>query len=257
MPSHIYTVARYERAIDAIEWLCRAFGFESRAVHPGPNGSVAHAELAFGDGMFGLSSAGPVDPANVWTTVREGVYVCADDVDALHARALGSGARIEVPLHDTDYGSRDFTARDPEGRLWAFGTYAMGPVPDTPAFWPNLKSRDGRQAVEFLSRAFGLNRGLEVAEDRVVRHAELWTGSGVVMVDAGADPHGCWSGRTQCTHAFVADPDAHHAVAAAAGAHIVRPPETTPYGSRGYVVQDLEGFLWSFSTYRPARPAPG
>jgi len=24
---------------------------------------------------------------------------------------------------DTDYGSRDFTVRDPEGNLWAFGTY--------------------------------------------------------------------------------------------------------------------------------------
>jgi uncharacterized glyoxalase superfamily protein PhnB len=25
---------------------------------------------------------------------------------------------------DQDYGSRDFTVRDPEGNLWAFGTYA-------------------------------------------------------------------------------------------------------------------------------------
>ena len=27
---------------------------------------------------------------------------------------------------DTDYGSRDFTVRDPEGNLWAFGTYQLG-----------------------------------------------------------------------------------------------------------------------------------
>ena len=25
---------------------------------------------------------------------------------------------------DQDYGSRDFVARDPEGNLWSFGTYA-------------------------------------------------------------------------------------------------------------------------------------
>jgi len=26
-------------------------------------------------------------------------------------------------LHDTDYGSRDYAARDPEGNVWSFGTY--------------------------------------------------------------------------------------------------------------------------------------
>ena len=25
--------------------------------------------------------------------------------------------------YDTEYGSRDFTARDPEGNVWSFGTY--------------------------------------------------------------------------------------------------------------------------------------
>jgi len=29
-----------------------------------------------------------------------------------------------VELLDTDYGSRDYAARDPEGNLWSFGTYA-------------------------------------------------------------------------------------------------------------------------------------
>ena len=33
-----------------------------------------------------------------------------------------SGARIEMALHDTDYGSRDFACRDPEGNLWSFTT---------------------------------------------------------------------------------------------------------------------------------------
>ncbi|GCC47386.1 hypothetical protein chiPu_0031451, partial [Chiloscyllium punctatum] len=30
---------------------------------------------------------------------------------------------IEMELRDTDYGSRDFACRDPEGNLWSFGTY--------------------------------------------------------------------------------------------------------------------------------------
>jgi uncharacterized glyoxalase superfamily protein PhnB len=254
MRSHIYPVTRYARGFEAIDWLCKAFGFERKAVFEGPAGSVAHAELAFGSGMFGLSSSGPVDPANVWTTVREGVYACVEDLDALHARARQAGAVIEIEPRNTDYGSREFTARDHEGRLWGFGTYAMGDVPAAPALWPELRARNGRAAVDFFTRAFGLEPGLQVGSEGDIRHAELWIGSGVVMIDGSPDSGQHWRGLTQCIHAYVEHPDAHHDVARAAGAHIVRPLEDTPYGSRQYQALDLEGFLWSFGTYRPHAP---
>ncbi|MCU1447975.1 MAG: putative enzyme related to lactoylglutathione lyase, partial [Acidimicrobiales bacterium] len=38
-------------------------------------------------------------------------------------RATKAGAEIVLPIKDEDYGSRGFTARDPEGNLWTFGTY--------------------------------------------------------------------------------------------------------------------------------------
>jgi uncharacterized glyoxalase superfamily protein PhnB len=53
--------------------------------------------------------------------------VVADDIDALHARAVKAGAEITQDPHDTDYGSRDFAARDPEGNRWSFGTYRGEP----------------------------------------------------------------------------------------------------------------------------------
>ena len=53
----------------------------------------------------------------------DAVYVAVEDPDALYARAKSAGARIEMELHTTDYGSRDFACRDPEGNLWSFGTY--------------------------------------------------------------------------------------------------------------------------------------
>ena len=28
-----------------------------------------------------------------------------------------------MEIIDTDYGSRDFSVRDPEGNVWSFGTY--------------------------------------------------------------------------------------------------------------------------------------
>ncbi len=258
MSNSFHPAARYQHASDAIEWLQRAFGFEKHAVYPGPDNTIAHAELRFGTGAIGLSSAGPVDPANVWTRVEEGVYVCIDDPDARHARAKAAGAAIERGLQDMDYGSREFTARDHEGHLWGFGTYSMSDVEGVPVFFPGLRYANGTRAIEFLTRAFGFEAGLRVPDETGgdVHHAELWLGNGVVMIGAGPDPEGCWAGRRQSTCVYVADPDAHHARAAEAGARIVRAPASTSYGSRGYMAQDLEGFLWSFSTYRPARPTP-
>jgi uncharacterized glyoxalase superfamily protein PhnB len=117
----------YDEAGGAIDWLEKAFGFERSAVHEGPDGTVAHAELRFGDGMVMLGSAGPNDfglrtPRELGA-VTQGVYVIVDDIAAHYDRALGAGAEILRPLADTDYGSREFMARDPEGNIWSFGTY--------------------------------------------------------------------------------------------------------------------------------------
>src|SRR3954466_357353 len=44
----IFPALRYRDAPAAIEWLGRAFGFEPRMVVDGPDGTVAHAQLAVG-----------------------------------------------------------------------------------------------------------------------------------------------------------------------------------------------------------------
>jgi uncharacterized glyoxalase superfamily protein PhnB len=46
----------------------------------------------------------------------------------LFARATAAGATVLRELHETDYGSRDFAVRDPEGNLWSFGTYRGEPA---------------------------------------------------------------------------------------------------------------------------------
>jgi uncharacterized glyoxalase superfamily protein PhnB len=51
------------------------------------------------------------------------MYVAVDDPDAHRDRAREAGAEVVVELHDTDYGSRDYAARDLESNLWYFGTY--------------------------------------------------------------------------------------------------------------------------------------
>jgi uncharacterized glyoxalase superfamily protein PhnB len=45
------------------------------------------------------------------------------DIEAHYARARAAGAKIERPLAESEYGSREYSARDCDGHLWSFGTY--------------------------------------------------------------------------------------------------------------------------------------
>ncbi len=121
---NIFPGFRYTHAPDAIAWLGQAFGFEERFVVPGPEDSIAHAQLQLGTGviMLGSEPAEP-DPTNPWEEARHGVYVYIEDIEAHYERACTAGAEILRELQDTEYGSREYTARDPEGNLWSFGTY--------------------------------------------------------------------------------------------------------------------------------------
>ena len=87
---NIFPSFKYKDAHAAIEWLERAFGFSRVAVHPGPVGTVAHAELTLGAGTIMLGSLRPPDPANPWAAEKRGVYVYVADVDAHYRRALAA-----------------------------------------------------------------------------------------------------------------------------------------------------------------------
>jgi uncharacterized glyoxalase superfamily protein PhnB len=122
----IFPVLKYEDAQAAMDFLERAFGFERHAAYDGENGEVAHAELKLGDEFVMLGSTGEGDERFNQGAGRYSLYVVVDDPDAHHARAKEAGATIERELTDQDYGSREYTARDPEGNLWSFGTYRPG-----------------------------------------------------------------------------------------------------------------------------------
>ena len=42
----------YKDANAAVDWLCRAFGFQPDAVYKDDEGSVIHAQLVYGSGMI-------------------------------------------------------------------------------------------------------------------------------------------------------------------------------------------------------------
>ena len=120
---------QYQDAPAAINFLCRAFGFEKSAVYEGEGGSIDHAQLTLGNGMIMLGSAKETDYGKLLVRPRDAggvtmsVYVIVEDADAHFARAKAAGAEITHELVTKDYGGRDYSCKDPEGNVWMFGTY--------------------------------------------------------------------------------------------------------------------------------------
>lgn len=121
---------RYQDAPAAIEWLCRVFGFEKRLVAPNPDGTIAHAQLSFGNGMIMLGSVRPdefgqllAQPREIGGSETQTPYLIVSDPDAIYARAKAAGAEIVTDIKDEDYGGRFFSCRDLEGHHWNFGSY--------------------------------------------------------------------------------------------------------------------------------------
>ena len=131
MPAQISVVPalQYKDAKAAIEFLCKAFGFEKNAVYEEADGSVAHAQLTHGNGMVMLGSVKDSEYSKL--LVRPGdaggvtmsTYVIVEDADKHFARAKAAGAQITREPVTQDYGGRDYTCKDLEGHVWTFGTY--------------------------------------------------------------------------------------------------------------------------------------
>ena len=120
----IYPYLLYRDADAAMRWLEDTVGFERREEHRDDAGAVQHAELTLGSAtvMIGTADAGR-EPFRSRPSGGALVYCAVENVDTLFARARRAAADIPLEPSDTDYGSRDFTLRDPEGNLWSFGTY--------------------------------------------------------------------------------------------------------------------------------------
>ncbi len=126
--TRIFPFLRYQDAPAAFEWLARAFGFEKQMLVPGSDGTIAHAQLRYGGSLIMIGSTrddvmhlkSPIEVGGA----TQGIYVHVDDVNAHHDRAKAAGDEIIMELEDTEYGSREYMARDLEGHLWSFGTYA-------------------------------------------------------------------------------------------------------------------------------------
>ena len=268
----------YRDQNSALALLKRAFGFSCHFSAPEEGGGV-HAELRIGNGfvMVGPSHAKRDLPGVVFRTPCEigevntgAVYIATQNVQAIYEGARGSGVAIVRELHETTWGSRDFSARDGEGYLWNFGTYH--PTVLTPGTAePREATREAevfctvryaraRDAIGWLTGAFGLEEyRVFSGDDQRIEHALLRFGTSLLIASSlrrddplklkpPAEVDGI---HTQVLYVVVPDPDAHCARARAACAEVLFPPTNMPWGARLYMARDLEGYPWCFSTYGP------
>lgn len=128
---------------------------------------------------------------------------------------------------------------------------------------PFIGYEDAAAAIDWLERAFGFreDRAARYEEEGTVTHAELELEGATVYVATPRDYASPLTVRSESERARraydnpwvidghfveVADVDAHHERARAAGATILRGPEEPGYGFRVYSAEDLEGHRWMF-----------
>jgi uncharacterized glyoxalase superfamily protein PhnB len=137
----------YDEPAKAIDWLCRAFGFEVRLKVERDDGSIVHSELVFGEGLIMVGGTGRSDPEKeAWQGKyvsprsiegqnTQSICIFVDDPDAHCARARAEGATVIREPRTDDYGGdywsdRTYGALDLEGHLWWFMQRLRNPKSD-------------------------------------------------------------------------------------------------------------------------------
>jgi uncharacterized glyoxalase superfamily protein PhnB len=123
----------YDDPKAAIDWLCKAFGFEIKLKVEGESGEIVHSELLFGEGLVMVGSTNGKEPyqklfrspAQLDGAMTQALAFFVDDCDAQYARAVEAGAKTVREPTTADYGEEYWSDRscgvtDPEGHLWWF-----------------------------------------------------------------------------------------------------------------------------------------
>jgi uncharacterized glyoxalase superfamily protein PhnB len=114
-------------AAEAIRWYEQVFGASVVSRMDGPDDTVMHAELDFGEGRLQLSDpnaqyglAAPTGAAE--DTVSGSTCIYVPDVDAVFAAAVEHGATVREKPSTFVTGDRFASIYDPFGHRWAIMT---------------------------------------------------------------------------------------------------------------------------------------
>ncbi len=130
-------------------------------------------------------------------------------------------------------------------------------MPEAPRIYPTFRYRDPVAAMAWLCDTVGFTTHARHPADGDVAHAELASGSSMIMLggvhdDAyGARVGGPGKDGGKSLYIAVDDVDALHDRVKASGVTIEEGLTDRDYGSREFQCRDPEGNLWCFGTYWP------
>jgi len=121
IPKGYHTVTPYltvSGAANVIDFMKKAFGAKELFRFPGPNGTVAHAEVQIGDSMIMIGDAGPQFPP-----MPAKIHLYVEDCDRYYKQALAAGATSVREMQDQFYGDRNGAVKDSAGNEWWISTH--------------------------------------------------------------------------------------------------------------------------------------
>jgi len=104
-------------AAKLIDFLKQAFEAVERERVPGPNGSIAHAEVKIGDSILMLG-----DACDDYGPTTGAFYLYVPNVDEVYKRALAAGGESLMEPTNQFWGDRQAGVKDSFGARWFMAT---------------------------------------------------------------------------------------------------------------------------------------
>jgi PhnB protein len=136
VPEGYQTLTPYlsvDDAAAAIDFYQRAFGATERGRMDGPDGKIAHAELAIGDSIVMLADPFPqfqAKPPKELGGTSIGLFLYVENVDEVFRQAVEAGATSTMEPEDQFWGDRFGTVTDPFGHQWQIATHVEDVPPE-------------------------------------------------------------------------------------------------------------------------------
>jgi PhnB protein len=121
--------------VKALEYYAEVFGATERLRYPGPDGTIAHAEIEIGDSVIIVEDESPymgttAPPPGGLDGSPTFQYIYVEDVDAVVDRAVKLGATLKRSPQDQFYGDRDGFIVDPFGHGWTIASHVEDVAPE-------------------------------------------------------------------------------------------------------------------------------
>jgi PhnB protein len=121
--------------VKALEFYTEIFQATERMRFPGPEGTIAHAEIQIGDSVVIVEDESPergtkAPPPGGVAGSPSFLFIYVENVDEVVAHAVKLGAKLQRPPQDQFYGDRDAYMVDPFGHGWTLATHVEDVEPD-------------------------------------------------------------------------------------------------------------------------------